>query len=307
MKKKLFQDERVYMNTRVKFLSYTALPEKEVYALFEKGFGKFDYVVKNFSRFDETSHLSKLNKTRNTENKVSNELFKLIEFSINIAKETNGLFDPTIIDILEGYGFDKSYSFPKLTNKKLLQQEIKHLINLRPSFRKIRLDKKKRTIKFVRNQRVDLGAIGKGYAIDLASKVLKPLKNFVIDAGGDIKCEGKNTQNDFWNIGLMDPDNPRGTIGKVKLKNIALACSGPWARRIKFFHHLVNPKTGLPINNIKIAFAVAEKAIVADAYATVIFVSGEKFFKKMEENGIAGFFVNNENKAIMTSNFPEII
>ena len=80
----------------------------------QNSFKIFDYVVERFSRFIDSSELNFLNKNQGRWTKVSEELFYLVKYSLNLAKLTNGYFDPTIIDLLEMYGYDKNYDFSKL-------------------------------------------------------------------------------------------------------------------------------------------------------------------------------------------------
>jgi len=107
----------------------------------QNSFKIFDYVVERFSRFIDNSELNFLNKNQGKWTKVSEELFYLVSYSLNLAKLTNGYFDPTIIDLLEMYGYDKNYDFSKLDDPNLNEKVSKYLKN-RPKFTEIRLNEK---------------------------------------------------------------------------------------------------------------------------------------------------------------------
>ncbi|MFC1780463.1 FAD:protein FMN transferase [Patescibacteria group bacterium] len=269
------------MNTKVEFTTWTEMARDKVHEIFDQGFKQFHFVIEKFSRFDPSSGLSILNNSRGKEVKVSKELFKLVEFAIDLANKTNGTFDPTIIDFLEAYGYDTKYSFDKLQSKKLIQKEIKQILKKRKSYKDILLYPARSSIKLSKNQKIDLGSIGKGYAIDKAFSKLKPLKNFIINAGGDIRATGVNKDGKPWPVGLKVPKV--GEIKRIRLDNKAICCSGSWARKVKFFHHLINPKTGKPQNDIKAVFVIANNAMKADSWSTALFVMGKtakEFAKK---------------------------
>lgn len=251
----------------------------------EKGFEQFDRIVKQYTRFNEDSELSNLNRNSGNWTKISLEFFELIEYMLALAKETEGCFDPTIIDFLETYGYDKNYDFSKLDNPKL-DEMVKNMAETRASFKDIELDKKNLKVKLVKGQRIDLGGVGKGYAIDCAFDELKRVSdNFLIDAGGDIRASGKNEKGEVWKVALKNKDSSGEIkdIGFVELDNQSVASSGSWARKVKQFHHLINPKTGLPENKYTTVYVVAQKGIDADAWGTALFVGGEQYIKKHKE------------------------
>ncbi len=319
---KLIRDKRIFMNTTIEFSAWTELDRDRVYEIFNDGFKQFHLVVDKFSRFKKNSELSRLNANTGKEFKVSKEMFRLISFSLEMAKKTEGLFDPTIIDFLEAYGYGTNYDFQKLKNKKKIQKEIRQILKTRPSYKDTQLSSKDLTVKLAKNQRIDLGAIGKGYAIDKAYEKLKPLKNYIINAGGDIRAGGKDKTGKPWLVQLKIPKRntadsklptspPRlqanrrlrrtGLLGtylnksnKINLHNQALCSSGSSARKVKFFHHLIDPTSGKPKNEVEAVFVQAETAMKADAWATALFVAGEKAERLCDENEISAVIVKND-------------
>jgi len=244
----------------------------------QNSFKIFDYVVERFSRFIDNSELNFLNKNQGKWTKVSEELFYLVSYSLNLAKLTNGYFDPTIIDLLEMYGYDKNYNFSKLDDPNLNEKVSKYLKN-RPIFTEIQLNEIEKTIKLSKGQRIELGGIGKGYAIDLAfDHIKKYFNNFLIDAGGDIRAMGKNVNRNKWKVGIKTTENHISYF--IELNNEAIACSGNWARKVKHFHHLINPHTGKPTeSNYSTVYVIAPTALESDSWATVAFLLGEEYLK----------------------------
>lgn len=248
----------------------------------EDAFGEFDRIVKQYTRFNENSELSNLNRNSGSWVNISDEFLTLIQYMLDLAKKTDGAFDPTIIDFLEIYGYDKNYDFSKLNNPQL-DQMVQKKLDERKSFRNIEVDEENKRVKLEKGQRIDLGGIGKGYAIDCAFNKLDGggIKNFLIDAGGDIRAKGKNDKNSFWKVDLKhkDENDKEIIIGEVELKDSSLACSGSWARKVKQFHHLINPKTGKPENSKRTVYVEAKTGIESDSWATAIFVGGENVIK----------------------------
>ncbi|GAB4284338.1 MAG: hypothetical protein Kow0081_1420 [Candidatus Dojkabacteria bacterium] len=275
----ILERKKEFMNTLITF-KVIRETESTVDLLnsIEEGFGEFDRIVKKFTRFNENSELSNLNRQGGNWVKVSGEFFFLIEKMLEVANKSNGAFDPTVVDYLEVYGYDKNYDFSRLDNPKKLNALVEKITKRRKSWKEIKLDKDNLRVKLAEGQKIDLGGIGKGYAIDLAFKHLSEVaKNFLIDAGGDIRVKGKNQNNEVWKIDLMTKDKKGKfrNIGVVELEDgRAIASSGSWARRVKQFHHLINPKTGKPVEKkYSTVYVEAENALTADAWATALFVN----------------------------------
>lgn len=257
----------------------------EIMNAIENAFGEFDRIVKLYTRFDERSELSNLNRQSGRWITVSEEFFYLIEYMLNLAHKTDGAFDPTVIDFLEIYGYDKNYDFSKLENSKL-SELVQKRIEVRPSFKEIQLDKDNLKVKLAPTQRIDLGGIGKGYAIDCACKHLEKFENFLVDGGGDLRANGLNEVEKPWIADMLteDEEGKKVSIGQLELKNEALACSGSWGRRFKQFHHLINPINGKPENSRKTVFIKAPTALEADSWATAVFIGGKRVLEILPKN-----------------------
>lgn len=276
---KYFLETKIYMNTHISIHIYSSKEKEFVMSKIKDAFSMFEYVVKKYSRFDPSSELSIMNSKSGNETEISSELYMLIKHSLDVAKLSDGAFDPTIIDILEAYGYTAKYDFDKLKNREILEKEIGEIVKKRPSYKDIILEERnsKFYITLKKSQRIDLGGCGKGYAIDLAYEALSGLESYMIDAGGDIRCFGLKDDKEKWNIGLYNPDDPNKPLGQVELESgESIACSGSFARKVDYFHHLINPKTGKPEDKHKVCFVTAKNALIADTFATVSYIMGEE-------------------------------
>ncbi len=273
-----------YMGTLIEIsINSPEKSQNELNAIIQKAFKQFEYVVKKYSRFCPTSELSYLNRTHEQYTKVSNELFNLIKFSKQVAKETNYAFDPTIIDLLKAFGYDTDYD-PKRISEKLAQadkliQQVEEIKKHRKNIKNVKMNDENKTIYLPKGVQIDLGASAKGLAIDLATKILRKnhITNFIINAGGDIFVGGEKT------IALFNPQNP-DKFKKIKLKNKAIAGSGKSAKQLGIFSHILNPKNSP--TSFQQVYVIADKAIIADIYSTALFLSGKNGIKLLRKKGL---------------------
>lgn len=303
----LITAEKKFMNTTITFqvVQHPGIGTVDINEAIGAGFGEFDRIVKQFTRFNEDSELANLNRNSGKWTKVSEEMFMLVEKMLELSETSGGHFDPTIIDFLETYGYDKNYDFSKLDQPEL-DALVKKIADTRPSWREIQLDKGSSSIKLAENQRLDLGGIGKGYAIDCAYTKLDKFPDFLIDAGGDLRVKGVNADDEPWRLGLKHiiPGETKQEIiiGHIDSPDIALACSGSWARRVKQFHHIINPTTGEPATEMLTVYVTAKTATVSDAWATALFVGGVPLLERLPA-GVEAMLIDVNQKAVTTENW----
>lgn len=267
--------------------------------LFRLCFDELIRIQNKFSRFKDTSTLNKLNKNLELWQKVDAEFLYLIKKSLEIQKKTNGYFDITLKSTLENLGYDKEYSFQKkeISNFTKIKSKIKFLL-----FLPIKINDK--TSQIYLRKEIELGGIGKGYALDRVYAILETNKveNFLINAGGDIRCKSNGEKE--WITLLQHPDNLNKVIGEININNLAIAGSAPSYRKWNSNHHLINPKTNLPQKSVKTIFVLANTGIEADTYATALFASGFKnaiiISKKLN---LEILVISSENKIYKSNNF----
>lgn len=209
----------------------------------------------NFSRFRDTSFLSKLAKNIGPY-KIPPEAKKLLDFYSKLHQITDGLFTPTIGKSLISAGYDKNYS--------LIPQD-----NLSKPDNWKNISYNENQISSTEPTQLDFGGAGKGYLIDLVSNLLlkKDLKNFCIDAGGDIRLSG----NKPLTIGLENPNDTSIVIGTINLKNSSLCGSSGNRRQWGKYSHLINPKTLTSPKNILATWVTSSECMTADGLATALF------------------------------------
>lgn len=146
----------------------------------------------------------------------------------------------------------------------------------------------------------------KGWAIYKASQVLnnRGFKNYYIEAGGDIQTEGKNTDGEFWNVGIRNPFSHDEIIKVVYLSGQGIATSGTYVRG----QHITNPyKPNLPITEIVSLTVIGPNIYEADRFATAAFAMGNEGINFIENlEGFEGYMINNEGIATYTNGFEKL-
>lgn len=215
---------------------------------------------------------------------VDEEVYNLIERSLHISKITQGAFD------ISYGGIDKSlWNFDKTMTQLPSPETAKKMVHL-INYNNIILDPEKKTVFLkLKGMRIGFGGIGKGYAAEMAKKILlkSQVQSGIINASGDLTTWGMQPNGEPWTIGIANPDSPKNAFSYLEISNLAIATSGNYEKFItingKKYSHTIDPKTGLPISGIKSVTVIAQNAEFADAMATPIAVMGI-------ENGL--FLVN---------------
>ena len=128
---------------------------------------------------------------------------------------------------------------------------------------------------------IDLGGLVKEYAADSTVSLMRDLNvtSAMIELAGDVATIGDSEDATPWRVGIQDPEGT-GSVCAVRLSNAAIATSGNYARRIGFqgkqYGHLLNPKTGWPVEGPTSVSVVDGHCLTAGAVATVACLHAEK-------------------------------
>ena len=267
----------------------------------ELAVGWFQRIERTCSRFEEQSELRRLSTQVGTPVPVSSILFRTVQFALQVAEETDGAFDPTIGQQMVARGFNREYRSGQTVTSAAVPTEV-------ASYRDVRLDPKKETITLLRPLVLDVGAVAKGLAIDMAARTLQPFKNFEINAGGDLYVSGHNAEGQPWAVGIRHPRDREQIIARFATTNSAVCTSGDYERRSPEFdtvHHILDPRTGESAAAVASATVLAPSAMMADALATAAFVLGPiEGLKLLERFGVGGLLVTPDLKQYRTRGMP---
>ena len=274
----LFADDTLLSRTRSLMGTYVTISLEEKHN--KEISASFDLIKKiedSLSTYDNNATLSKLNKTHAVP--FDNYLAETITLSKDYYKETNGYFDITIGSIsknLYHFGEEKTYS--------PTQEALNHA---KLNIEGIRINKD--DIKSDDGIVVDLGGMGKGYAVDKVAGYLneRNITTGIIALSGDIQCL-------HWCELFLQSPFSEGTFAKVtaKIPHLSISTSGTYRRYAtkKSEHHLINPKTatqGRAFISVSL-FTKADNSKI-DAYATAVSVMPKEealvFLKVHEEIG----------------------
>jgi thiamine biosynthesis lipoprotein len=172
---------------------------------------------------------------------------------------TKGVFTPLVGTLLSEAGYDSEYS---LNEKEL--SDVPALPDVVEIVDPLHINLKQPAL-------FDFGAIGKGYLIDKVVDILRNegLKNFTVDAGGDIVHQTDSEKK--ISVGLEHPDTISKVIGTVMLRNEAICGSAGNRRKWGRFHHIINPKTKKSPVDVTAVWVITELCAVADGLSTALF------------------------------------
>lgn len=208
---------------------------------------------------------------------VSKDTFNLLEISRHYSELSDGAFDVSVGPLLRAWGFAGG----ELPASPLTQEELSPLLQ-DVGWRHIVLSG---TTAFLDRNGVliDLGGIAKGYAVDVCCHRLlgRGVQNVLIDLGGNIRCLGYAREGEPWIIGIRNPFRPRQILGTLRLSSgQSVATSGNYERFVTIagrrYAHIVDPRTGRPVQGMAAVTVIAASATEADALSTTLFVQGMK-------------------------------
>lgn len=295
-----FKHTKILMGTVVEIQVRDTDEEKAKYAI-SKAFDEIKRIDDLFSSHNEGSDVWKINHSSHRTN-VSEELFELLVFSDSIWRMSNGSFDISLGNLIDLWNFKAEH--PTLPTKEKLIKNISS-----SGWRNVQL-KNYNSIFLNNNVKLDFGAVAKGYAVDKAVDVLKQSGVFaaLVNAGGEVKGFGEK-----WIVGIQHPRNRHELLGKLKLYGISVATSGDYEQYFelngKRYHHILNPKTGFPIDGCQSVTVICRENKLADALATAIFVLGETEGMKLVErfNDVEVLIVNSSGNIVCSRGFNKFL
>lgn len=258
-----------------------------------------------FSRTVESSFISRLNTGIETAIIQDDATLELFTTSQRISKDTNGAFDITVGALTDLWNV--SGSGPKPSDDKIATA-LTHV-----GYKKLSISSKGVLTKADKDLIVDLGAIGKGYALSQMIECLSDSDSLygLVSVGGNVGVYG-NKDTSF-KIGICNPKNTSGVVGYVYIDKGVIAVSGDYERYfiedgVKY-HHIFDTSTGYPAKtSISSVSVICEDATIADALSTALFVMDyEKAmeFYNSEKYNFEAIFVLDNGEICFTNGLKE--
>ena len=292
MMRETYTRTAIFMDTFVQLRALTTHPALEVRKAMDRAFEAFRYAEQVCNRFDPTSEVRRLSQSVGEAVSVSDLLFEAVRFAREVAEITEGAFDPTIGHTLERQGFNTNYITGETANGSAGERESTFRA---ASYRDVGIDAEQRTITLHSSLLLDLGAVAKGLAMDLAVRELQEFEGFAIDAGGDVYVGGEGPHAGLWHVGVRHPQNEHAMLATLRLTDAAVCTSGSYERpspQQTGEHHLIDPRTGRSQHGLISCTVVAPFAMMADAFSTAAFILGAEMGSEwLEQAGLGGLLV----------------
>lgn len=264
-------EARAMLGTEVSVYLWSDDPETGKQAL-EGVFSEASRIDRLMSTYKDDSEISTINRLAADEAVVaSDELFALVQRSLDISVLTLGAFDITYDSVGQHYDF-RSRIRPDPDTVASERENI--------DYRFVGLDPVTRSISFAREGvRINLGGIAKGYVVERGVDILRGLgvENAIVTAGGDSRLLG-DRRGRPWMVGIRDPRIDGKVAITVPLADEAISTSGDYERYFEEdgvrYHHIIKPDTGTPASGIRSATVFGPDAVITDALSTSVFVMG---------------------------------
>ncbi len=246
----------------------------EAAAAMEAAFAEIGRLDRLLSTYRADSELSRLNREGGHGwVAVSAETRNLVERSLAYSRASGGAFDPTVGPLVKIWGF-------KHLDYRVPAEAAIGEARKRVGFAEVQVDAR-RGIRFRRpGLELDLGAIAKGYAVDRAVQILRDrgMTTARVDAGGNQRVWGEPPGGDSWIFGVRHPRLEGEVLGWTSLRTGSVSTSGDaergfWKDGVRF-GHVIDPRTGRPVQGIVSVTVLAPDAETADALSTTLYVLG---------------------------------
>lgn len=277
------------------FVSITVHHEDKTQAsdAVQRAYDEIRRIDELLSTYKENSDISILNQNKRII-EPSEDLIVNIEKANYYSELSDGSFDISVKPILDLY----TYTFSE-ENRPPTEDEVKRELE-KVGYSRIIIDENE--ISIGEGQKITLGGIAKGYAVDKAIEVLleNGIKNALVNAGGDMRAVGKKYGSIEWSIALANPRDGEEFITLVPISDKAIVTSGDYERYYdenKEFHHIVNPLTGYSATELISVTIIADNAFDADAISTAVFVLGkEKGLELVEQLGVDAVIITKDRE-----------
>jgi thiamine biosynthesis lipoprotein len=229
------------------------------------------------SNWTDVSDVARINREASRKRVVVHpEVAEVLAFALQVGRESGGAFDITIEPLVRAWGF--LGGTPRVPS----QHDINAALEL---VGQDNLDFHHRdgTLKFTKdNVRIDLGGIAKGYGVDRVAQLLRRfgVADALVDLSGNMVALGNAAGRTGWTLGVRDPSGTHPYLARIVLENEAIATSADYEQFVdadgKRYGHIIDPRTGWSARGLASVTVVADQAMVADAWATALFVLGPK-------------------------------
>lgn len=254
---------------------------------------------------EEESEIYRANHSGGESVEISSETANLVSFALEMAEKTGGALEPTIYPVLTAWGFTTD------TKQVPAQGQVDELLPL-VDYTQILLAGTSLTVP--EQMELDLGAVGKGYAADLVTKLLKEhgVESALLSLGGNIQAIGSRPDGSDWRIGIRDPGGD-GNLGVLEISDAAVVTSGGYENYFEdddgnIYWHIIDPSTGYPARSgLQAVTIIGTEGRLCDALSTALFVMGEERAEAYwrANGGFDMLLVTDQNEILLTEGISD--
>ncbi|SLJ85924.1 thiamine biosynthesis lipoprotein [Psychrobacter sp. DAB_AL43B] len=262
----------------------------------------------SMSTYQNDATISKFNRlAKDTPIIIDADFSHVLEVSRQVYQQSDGAFDPTVMPLIDTWGFGSTMTVERLQSPPSAAEIAKALALV--DFEGV-IQKDNTIYKTKDGIGLDFSAVAKGYGVDVIADVLKnnyQIRNYMVEIGGEVASSGVSAQQQPWQIAIDAPIegstvSERQTIAAIRQpinndNKMHLATSGNYRNSIifdgKHYSHTIDPTTGEPIVGGAPSVTVAADSVaLADAWATALTAMPyAKALATAEKQNIAALFV----------------
>jgi thiamine biosynthesis lipoprotein len=311
---KLITETRPLLHTFVEIKAYG----KKARDAIEEAFSEMERINALLNNYDPDSEVSEINKHAGRRSvQISPETMEALQLAIKFGDISGGAFDITIGPLLKLWGFAQDE--PGLKGKGPDGNAVRKAKSL-VDYHALELTMVKKGGSVLRTARlkksgmwIDAGSFSKGYVADRAVEVLKKwgIKNGLISAGGTICAVGSKPDSSPWKVGIRHPRKEDSFLTVISLTDRTVSTAGDYE---KFYKkngksrtHIIDPRTGMPVEKVQAVTVIARKGIESDALSTALFVLGPDEGMKLVNSlpGVEALIVSHEGRIILSDGWPQ--
>lgn len=231
--------------------------------------------------------------------RVEPRLFRLLARALELSERTGGAFDITVGPLLHAWGFQGGSGHPADPEELAAARQCTGYAN-------VVLDQEASSVRFARaGVRIDLGAIGKGYALERAAEIVQEAcpQGVLLDGGGSsILALGAAPDGAPWRVGIADPRTPGDLLASVELRDESLSVSAAHGKGFwqdgRLLGHVLDPRTGVPTRGADLAAVVCTSPTDGDALSTALMVRGSAWLPELRAAWAARALVLEDERVV---------
>lgn len=311
-----------YFDTITTFMAYTKDEEEfnHYVSVLNEELKRYHQLYNSYDAFEGVNNFRTINENAGKKPvEVDSKIIELIEYSKEMYDLTGGKINIAMGSLLGLWHDAREISVDNPDEARIPEESVLKTASSHKDINAIEIDKEKNTV-YISDPdvRIDIGAIGKGYATKIIAKRLEEegLKHGILSVGGDDVLIGDNpaSENSYYKIAIQNPDledkeNPYSSV--VSLRNTSVVTSGDYQRYFmvdgKRYHHIIDPETMYPSTKWRSVSVILDDIAEADTISTYLFIldyeEGLEFANKV---GAEVLWIDEDYNSFATEGWPEV-